>query len=59
MGECKRDGKQDEDEEMDEAIEAYQPNANFKQLITSLFVFERDSKYIHEYVLQTKTLTKR
>lgn len=30
-GECKRDGKGgDEDEEMDEAIEAYQPNANFK-----------------------------
>ena len=36
---------------MEEAAEAEQPNANFKQLVNSLFVFERDSKFIHEYVL--------
>lgn len=37
----------------------YQPNAKHQgELIRSLFVLERDSKFVHEYVFQTKTLTK-
>lgn len=36
-----------------------QPNAvQNAEFVRSLFVFERDSKFIHEYVFQTKTLTR-
>ena len=41
-------------------VAEFQPNAiQFKNLIKSLFIFERDTKTIHEYILQSKTLQKR
>lgn len=58
-GECHRAiaGAQDEDSHMVDSFA--QPNAAVgAELIKSLFVFERDSKFIHEYVFQTRTLTK-
>ena len=37
----------------------YQPNAiQNAELIRSLFILERDSKFVHEYIFQTKTLVK-
>ena len=56
-GECQRGvGGQEEEED---AIMDFQPNAQQNvDLVRSLYILERDSKYIHEYVLQTKTLIK-
>ena len=57
-GECVKDGLGEIDEDVQMA--EFQPNAvQNRNLVKSLFVFERDSKFIHEYTLQTKTLSKR
>ena len=42
---------------MDEA--EYQPNNTGKSLLKSLYIFERDSKYVYEFEIQNKTLSKR
>lgn len=56
-GECQK-GLDVEEEEGNVAAE-FQPNAQQNvELIKSLFILERDSKFVHEYVLQTKTLLK-
>ena len=45
------------DAEEEENVVIVQPNAvENVQLINSLFILERDSKFVHEFVLQTKSL---
>jgi hypothetical protein len=52
-GECQRGVEEEND------VVMYQPNAiQNAELIRSLFILERDSKYVHEYIFQTKTLVR-
>jgi hypothetical protein len=52
-GECQRDGinhyEQNEDDEM--AVVGFNERPNQNELIKYLYVFERDSKYIHIFDL--------
>lgn len=51
-GECQRGLASMEEAEEDAVMEQFQPNAQQNvALIKSLYILERDSKFIHEYVL--------
>lgn len=56
-GECHKElGVQEQE---DQIVDAFQPNAAQKSAVRFLYIFERDSKYIYEFDLQTRILQKR